>query len=62
MQSYELERIIDSYGNSIYSFCNKLTNNKTDADDLYQQTFLKALEICEKIDENKNVKAFLISL
>ena len=57
-----VERLIDQYGNSVYSFCRKLTNNKHDADDLYQQTFLKTIEIKNKIDYKKNVKNLLITI
>lgn len=57
----DLEILIDTYGNVIYGFCIKLTLNKADADDLYQQTFLKALEIKQKIDNN-NPKSYLISI
>lgn len=58
----DLEILINTYGNVIYGFCIKLTLNKADADDLYQQTFLKALEIKEKIDNNNNPKSYIISI
>ena len=62
MDICDIEKLIDLYGNVIYGFCRRLTMNKSDADDLYQQTFLRALEIKEKIDINNNPKGFLISL
>ncbi len=40
----ELERFIEKYCKSIYSFCYYLTENKTDAEDLCQETFLRAWE------------------
>lgn len=45
----ELERLADTYGDSIYGFCLHLTGRPEYADDLYQDTFLKALEIQHKI-------------
>lgn len=62
MEVKEIEDLINNYGDVIYGFCIKLTFNKIDADDLYQQTFLKALEIKEKIDIHNNPKNFLISV
>ena len=43
MNKEQLENYIKDYGKEIYSFCKTLTKNKTDADDLYQDTFLKAI-------------------
>lgn len=62
MKPEQLEGLVDQYGNSLYKFCRKLTLNKVDADDLYQETFLKAVEQCRKIDENNNPKGYLISI
>lgn len=58
----DIECLIDEYGDIIYSFCRKLAINKEDAEDLYQQTFLKALELRDKIEKNKNPKNFLITI
>lgn len=57
-----MEKLVDLYGDIIYGFCRRLTINKPDTDDLYQQTFLRAMEIQDKIDMNKNPKGFLISI
>ena len=48
--------------NVIYKFCIKLTQNKEDGEDLYQQTFLKAIELKHKIDKNNNPRSFLVSV
>lgn len=58
----EIENIIDEYGDIIYKFCIKLTQNKDDGEDLYQQTFLKAMELRHKLNKDKNPKSFLISV
>ncbi len=44
MDAGEIEKCIDNFGTDIYRFCLKLCADKEDAEDLYQQTFLKALE------------------
>lgn len=62
MDVSDIEKLIDLYGNAIYGFCRRLAINKPDTEDLYQQTFLKAIEVREKIDRDNNPKGFLISL
>ncbi|MFC4775450.1 RNA polymerase sigma factor [Paenibacillus sp. GCM10023252] len=57
-----LIELVNLHGKSIYGFCYKLTGNKEDADDLYQETFLKAVELRLKMDASRNPKAFLISI
>lgn len=58
----ELSDLVKLHGKAIYGFCHKLAGNKTDTDDLYQETFLKAMEMRHKIDVNQNPKGFLISI
>ncbi|MBO3446134.1 sigma-70 family RNA polymerase sigma factor [Clostridium sp. CCUG 7971] len=62
MELDEIENLIDEYGDIIYKFCIKITQNKDDGEDLYQQTFLKAMELRHKLNKNKNPKSFLISV
>ncbi|MGL5755878.1 MAG: RNA polymerase sigma factor [Paraclostridium sp.] len=62
MELDEIENIINEYGSVIYRFCIKLTANKEDGEDLYQQTFLKAVELKSRLDKNKNPRSFLISV
>jgi RNA polymerase sigma factor, sigma-70 family len=58
----EIENCIDDFGTDIYRFCLKLCADKTEAEDLYQQTFLKALETEWTLDWEKNPKALFFSL
>ncbi|WP_372631622.1 RNA polymerase sigma factor [Cohnella sp.] len=58
----ELIELVKLHGKSIYGFCCKLTGNRADADDLYQETFLKAVELRFKMDPSRNPKAYLISI
>lgn len=62
MQAKEIEKCIDEFGTDIYRFCLKLCADKTEAEDLYQQTFLKALEAEWKLDWEQNPKALFFSL
>lgn len=62
MTKQELETCINEYGKDIYSFCKQLACNRQEADDLYQDTFLKAVELGEKIDCDNNPKSYLLSI
>ena len=62
MQMEEISSLIEAHGTAVYRFCCKLAGNSADADDLYQETFLIALEQCHKIDAARNPKAFLLSV
>ena len=62
MTKQELELCIQQYGNDIYSFCKYLTCNGQEADDLYQDTFLMAVELQEKIEYKENPKSYLLSI
>lgn len=56
-----LEGLVNQYGAGLYRFCCRLTQNKTTADDLYQDTFVKIASNIAKIDRNKNPQSFLFS-
>lgn len=61
MTAGEIEKCIDGFGADVYRFCLKLCPDKVDAEDLYQQTFLKALETEESLDWENNPKALFFS-
>lgn len=62
MTQKELESIIYAYGKDLYSFCCSLTRSRGEADDLYQDTFLKLYEIKETLHIEKNPKSFIMSV
>lgn len=53
--------LIDTYSNSVYRFCRSLTFSKEDADDLFQETFLKAFENQSNQYALDNPQGFLLS-
>jgi RNA polymerase sigma-70 factor (ECF subfamily) len=61
LKARELEKCINEFGTEIYRFCMKLCADKANADDLYQQTFLKALESSMELDWEQNPKALFFS-
>lgn len=62
MNRQELEQCVHEYGKDLYAFCCRLTPNKAEADDLYQDTFLKAVELREQIEADGNPRSYLISI
>lgn len=62
MNTTDISELVELHGRAIYGFCHKLAKNVNDTDDLYQETFLKALELCHKIDKENNPKGFLIAI
>ena len=62
MTKLELEQCIKEYGRDIYSFCRHLTRSQQEADDLYQDIFLKAMELQEKLIWQDNPKSYLLSV
>ena len=61
MNKQLLEHYIEAYGTDIYSFCIRLTQNREQAEELYQDTFLA---MCEKEEwkEGGNVKSYLFGI
>ncbi len=62
MTKPELETCIAEHGKAIYSFCRYLTGSVQEAEDLYQDTFLKAVEHNGQIDSSQNPKSYLLSV
>lgn len=62
MTQEELENIIYAYGKDLYSFCCSVTRNIQEAEDLYQDIFLKLYEMKETLLIRKNPKSFLMSV
>lgn len=62
MEAYEIQTCIEQFGTEIYRFCRGLCPERQDAEDLYQQTFLRALESDWTLDWQKNPKALFFSL
>ena len=62
MKKSEIGLLAEEYGNVIYGFCVRLTGNTYEAEELYQNTFLKALEKASSIDADNNPKSYLVSI
>ncbi len=62
MNLTQMQQCMEAYGKEVYSFCCSLTRNRQEAEDLYQDTFLTAVERMEQIDAQGNPKSWLLSV
>lgn len=62
MTKMQLEQCIEAYGTELFSFCCRLTGSRQEAEELYQDTFLKAIELRAGIDWEQNPKSYLVSI
>lgn len=56
------EKMVNGMGAEVYSFCLQLTRSRDEADELYQDTMLTAMEKYKKIDTQGNPKSFLLGI
>lgn len=61
--TYEaFENLVKCMGTDVYSFCLQLTRSREEADELYQDTMLAAMEKYKKIDTRGNPRSFLLGI
>jgi RNA polymerase sigma-70 factor, ECF subfamily len=53
------DELLERYQNEIYRYAVHLTRNTTDADDLYQETMLKAYRAFDRLNSDSNYRAWL---
>ena len=53
MEIEVVSELIEQYGTEVMIFCRRLTGCVPDAQDLYQQTFLKLMEMRVRIERRK---------
>lgn len=51
--------LVNRYQTEIYRYAMQLTRNRTDADDLYQETLIKAFRAFDRLDAGANYRAWL---
>ena len=62
MSTNDMDLLVEEFGDSVYRYCRSITYTLEDAEDLYQQTFLKAFELSKRIVPERNPKAYLMSI
>jgi len=60
--SYSGHDLVDEYSGALYKFCRSLTYSKEEAEDLFQETFMKAFEQLEKINVANNPQGILFNI
>ena len=56
----EYQEIVEKYSNMVYRLAYFYTNSKYDADDIYQDVFLKYLQNTKQFENEEHKKAWLI--
>ncbi len=62
MSKQEMEQLVAEYGDDLYRFCIHLTGNPDLADDLYQDTFVKMVQMRHRLERSGNVKSYLMGV
>lgn len=62
MDYVEMESYVYDYGEDLYRFCRSLARSQEEAEDLYQDTFLKFYEMAEKLEIRTNPKGCLMTI
>lgn len=62
MDQRELEQFIRQHGREIYSFCCYLTKSRQEADDLYQDAFVKVLEMSKLPEAYEGTKNLILGV
>ncbi len=61
-KNMDFENIAIPHKEALYNFALKMTNDTDEADDLLQETFLKAFRYFDKFERGTNCKAWLYSI
>ena len=56
----ELEEVIHEFGDMLYRLAYSYCRNKSDADDIFQEVFLKYMKTARNFDNDEHQKAWLI--
>lgn len=62
MNKYEFEQFVLDNGKDILRFCRITAGNEEMGNELYQDTMLKLLEKCNKLEKQQNIKSYAISV
>lgn len=62
MNVIKMESYVYDYGEDLYRFCRSLARSREEAEDLYQETFLKFYEMGEKLEIRTNPKGCLMAI
>ncbi|MFJ7738552.1 RNA polymerase sigma factor [Lysinibacillus sp. NPDC097287] len=58
----QIEQVYDAYHRDVYHFALYYTNNKQEAEDITQETFLKVLKQFDRLKDRSKVKTWILSI
>lgn len=62
MDRYSLEELFDLYYRDVYHFSLYFTNNKEEAEDITQETFMKVMKHLDSIKDPSKAKTWILSI
>lgn len=62
MDETKIESYLRDYGEDLYRFCRSLARSREEAEDLYQETFLKLYEMADRLEIRTNPKGCLMMI
>ena len=62
MNTEQLKECMEEHGHDMFAFCKRLTGNISEAEDLFQDTFLKCMELGKEVDKERNPKGYLATI
>lgn len=60
--SFNIEGLYDEFNKDVYHFALYFTNNKQDAEDITQETFIKVLNNMQQLKDHTKKKAWILSI
>ena len=57
-----IEKIIEDYGDTVFRLCYMCMKNRSDAEDIYQETFLKLYDCDKTFNDEEHCKAWLLKV
>jgi len=54
--------MVDAHGAALYQFCLRLCGRREDAEDLFQDTFMRAFGLLQKWERSENPRGFLLAV
>jgi RNA polymerase sigma-70 factor, ECF subfamily len=61
-ETYAKNVLSDEYVDGLYRYAMVITRNRAEAEDLVQETYVRALEAAARLRENSNIKAWMFTI
>ena len=61
-EKWQIEQLYEAYHRDVYHFALYYTNNKQEAEDIMQETFLKVCKQLNRLEDRQKVKTWILSI